>query len=74
MQTNSFDINKYPKKLGSDVAIFQHGNFVDVFHGDDWTSHTRLQKKRTKNGTFLTKITGVNLPSSIYTQVNKEVQ
>ncbi len=69
-----FDINKYPKKLGNQLAIYQHNNHIDVFYGEGWASHVRFTKKRTPSGTHLTKATQQAIPTQLYQQILQEIK
>lgn len=74
-QINSFNIAKYNKKLGKDVAIMKVGHHVDVFFGKDgWEPHARFAIKRTNRGAFLSQVSGDKLPQHIFQSVIKEVQ
>lgn len=68
-----YDLSKYPKKLGKQVAIFQANHIVDVFFGDGWQAHVRFLKKRTPKGTFLSQVAGEKVPAAIFKQVLSEV-
>lgn len=71
---NSFDIKKYPKKLGQDVAIFKSGHFVDVFVGTDgFNNHTRFTSKKTAKGVFLDHHSGHPLSNAVFKFVISEV-
>lgn len=74
MQTQQFDITKYNKKLGNNLAIFHNQHHLDIFYGTTgWEPHARYLKKKSKNGIFLTQIAGPTVPNHIFKQVLKEV-
>lgn len=67
---NSFQIEKYPKKLGKDVVVFQTNIYVDVFFGEGWNQHTRFKRDRNKK---LIRMTEHALPKHIHQQVIETV-
>lgn len=74
MQTSTFDITKYQRKLGKALVIFNNKHHVDVFFSQQgWEPHARYQKKKTTKGTFLTQISGPTVPTHIFKQVLQEV-
>lgn len=74
-KTNSFDIKKYPTKLGKDIVIFKVGHIADVFwQTSGWKPHARFNIKRTNKGVFLNQILGDKIPRNIFQHVLNEVQ
>lgn len=63
-----------PKRLGADLAIFPAMPYVDVFYGThDWEPHARFHVKRTRNGAFVTQVSGERVPSAVFKQVINKV-
>lgn len=60
--------------LGQQTVFFHTPTTVDVFFGrDGWEPHARFSKKRTKQGIFVQKIAGEQVPSFVFKQLLQEV-
>lgn len=66
---------KFPNNLNNDVVVIKANHVVDVFFGNNgWEPHARFLQRKTPKGTFLTQVTGVKVPPSVFNQVLSKVQ